>query len=134
METNLRQNRASSSPSLASGSPGIRVNSEPEARGPRRSDVPFSLGVVVTLLKGWRSLWGGLGGRCTVSSQGPSSRGSPPPIQEAVRCKLAQVWELTEGLDWGAGRNGDRDTGTSEVMGTALLWTVRVGSQLCVCV
>lgn len=70
---------------------------------------------------------GRAGRKCTVSSQGPSSRG-PPPIQEAVRCKLAQVWELTEGRDWGAGRNGDRDTGTSEVMGTALLWTVRVGS------
>ena len=43
---------------------------------PPRSDVPFSLGAV-TLLKGWRSLWGGLGGRRTVSSQGPSSWGPP---------------------------------------------------------
>ena len=55
-----------------------------------------------------------------------------PPIQEAVPCELAQV-----GIDGGAGLGGgqvrDRDTGTSEVMGTALIWTVCVGSQLCVC-
>ena len=41
VEMNLRWNWASSSPSLADGSPRIRVGSEPETRGPRRSDVPL---------------------------------------------------------------------------------------------
>ena len=72
----------------------------------------------------------GRAGRKTHSQPSGSFLTGTPHGQEAVPCELAQV-----GIDGGAGLGGgqerDRDTGTSEVMGTALLWA---WVHSCVCV
>ena len=72
-------------------------NQRPEA--PEGPMTPLAPGAV-TLLRGWRSLWGALGGRCAVSSQGASTGTHAPLYSRGCR----RVTGSSLGIDWGAGR------------------------------